>query len=80
MDDERTRDENLLVVAAVEGYSRRHQRPAREAIDLMSRTGVLQVIRRNYRTLHSQSLEESADFAEDVLARLGAGEGRSGGA
>jgi len=69
--DEKTRDENLLVVAAVEGYSRRHHMPARDVIRFFSRTGLLQLIRANYPALHTQSLDESVDFAEDVLARMG---------
>ncbi|MDR1212923.1 MAG: DUF3791 domain-containing protein [Propionibacteriaceae bacterium] len=70
--DEKTRDENLLVVAAVEGYSRRHHVPARETIRTFAREGLLRLIRDNYPVLHSQSLDESVDFAEDVLARTGA--------
>ena len=72
MDDERTRDENLLVVAAVEGYSRRHHICGHETIELFRQHGLLQLIRDNYPTLHTQSLDESVGFAEDVLARLGA--------
>ncbi|MDR1264029.1 MAG: DUF3791 domain-containing protein [Propionibacteriaceae bacterium] len=70
--DERTRDENLLVVAAVEGYSRRHHVPARETIQTFARQGLLRLIRDNYPVLHTQSLDESVAFAEDVLARAGA--------
>jgi hypothetical protein len=72
MEAEKTRDENLLVVAAVEGYSRRHHIPTSETIELFSSKGLLQLIRENYPVLHTQSLDESADFAEDVLARVGA--------
>ena len=68
--DERTRDENLLVVAAVEGYSRRHRMPARETIALLTRHGLMNLVRSNYRTLHTQSLDESVEFVEDVLARV----------
>jgi len=71
--DERTRDENLLVVAAVEGYARRHHLPAREVVENFARCGLLRLIRDNYPALHTQSLEESVDFAEDVAARVGAG-------
>jgi len=71
MDDTRTWDENLLVVAAVEGFSRRHHIPARETIESFSRKGILQLIRENYPVLHTQGLEECVDFAEDVLIRMG---------
>jgi hypothetical protein len=70
--DEKNRDENLLVVAAVEGYSRRHRVPARETISTFASEGLLRLIRDNYPVLHTQSLDESVDFAEDVLARTGA--------
>ena len=70
--DETTRDENLLVVTAVETYSRRHNVPARETLRLFAREGLLRLIRDNYPALHTQCLDESADFAEDVLARTGA--------
>jgi len=68
--DSRTSNENLLVVAAVEGFSRRHRVPARETIARFERAGVLRLIRDNYSTLCTQRLEESVAFAEDVLARM----------
>ena len=67
--DERARDENLLVVAAVEGYARRHRLPARTVIELFVSCGLLQLIRQSYPVLHTQSLDETVEFAEDVLAR-----------
>ena len=69
--DDRSHDENLLVVAAVEGYSRRHRISAAEVIDTFTRHDLLRLIRQNYPTLHTVSLDESVDFAEDVLARTG---------
>jgi len=71
MDDTRTWDENLLVVAAVEGFSRRHHIPARDTIERFSRKGILRLIRENYPVLHTQDLDDSVDFAEDVLYRMG---------
>jgi hypothetical protein len=65
-------DENLLVVAAVEGYARRHQLSARDTFDLFERRGVISLVRKHFGTLHTQAMEESVDFAEDVLARSGA--------
>ena len=67
MDDMRTHDENLLVVAAVEGYSWRHDVPAQKTIGLFFDKDLLRTIRENYPVLHTQDLEESVDFAEDVL-------------
>jgi hypothetical protein len=63
----RERDENLLVVAAVQGYAARHAIPGGEAFDLLRSNGVLAMIRHNYATLHTQAFWESADFAEDVM-------------
>ncbi|MDR0958858.1 MAG: DUF3791 domain-containing protein [Propionibacteriaceae bacterium] len=63
------RPENLLVVAAVEGYSRRHHIHARETIRLFDSKDIFRKIRENSAALCTQSLEESIDFAEDVLAR-----------
>ncbi|MDR0284835.1 MAG: DUF3791 domain-containing protein [Propionibacteriaceae bacterium] len=68
---ERARDENLLVVAAVEGYSRRRRVPARDTILTFASVGLLRLIRDSYPVLHTQSLDESVDFAEDVLTRSG---------
>jgi hypothetical protein len=65
-------DENLLVVVAVEGYSRRHQLSARDTFDAFEAAGVIASIRRHSRALRTQALEESIDFAEDILARAGA--------
>jgi len=50
----------------------RHDIPASEAVLLFSKHGLFEVIRSNYETLHTQSLEESVAFADDILNRLGA--------
>jgi hypothetical protein len=63
----RERDENLLVVAAVQGYSSRHAISDHRAFELLRANGVLKLIREHYSTLHTQSLSESAEFAEDVM-------------
>ncbi|MDR1963376.1 MAG: DUF3791 domain-containing protein [Planctomycetaceae bacterium] len=63
------RDENLLVVVAVEEYARRHQMPAAAVLQLFDKHGVLPLIRRNYGTLHTQDLYETVTFAEDVVQR-----------
>ena len=66
----RKRDENLMVVAAVEGYSFEHGMSEIEAFDLLSRHNVFNLIRSQYDTLHTQSLDESVSFAEDILSRV----------
>ena len=72
MTSKRERDANLLVVAAVQGYSLKHGIPASETAVLFSHKGLFDIIRANYEVLHTQSLEESASFAEDILARMDA--------
>jgi hypothetical protein len=62
-------DKNLLVVAAVEGYAHRHTIPAQETLELFRKYRITDLIRSNYETLHTQELEESLEFAEDVLKR-----------
>ena len=69
MHDLKSRDENLLVVAAVEGYALKHGISAKEAISLFFQKDLMRTIRSNYGALHTQSLSESVAFAEDVLAR-----------
>jgi hypothetical protein len=64
---DRKRDENLMIVAAVEGYSFKHNIAAKDTFDLFGRYGVFDMIRSQYDTLHTQSLDESVSFAEDVL-------------
>jgi hypothetical protein len=60
-----------MIVAAVEGYSFKHGMTARAAYELFKRHGVFALIRSQYDTLHTQSLDESVAFAEDVLSRMG---------
>ena len=67
----RKRDENLMVVTAVEGYSFEHGMGEKEVFDLFSRHNIFNLLRSQYDTLHTQSLDESVSFAEDVLSRVG---------
>ena len=62
------RDQNLMLVYAVEGYSQRHNLPEKEVISLFRKYGINDLIRKNYNALHTQDLDESISFAEDVLA------------
>jgi hypothetical protein len=62
-------DQNLMVVAAVEGYAQKHQIDAAESFGLFKKHGILNMIRSCYEMLHTQSLDESVAFAEDILAR-----------
>jgi len=65
--DQDERDKNLMVVAAAEGYAVRHDMPTQSAFALLSKYGVTEAIRRHYNTLHTQSLDESVYFAEDMM-------------
>ena len=67
MTEQTERDKNLMVVAATEGYAGRHGMPEADAFALLSNYGVTDAIRRHYNTLHTQSLDESVYFAEDML-------------
>ena len=66
----RIRDENLMIVTAVEGYSFNHGIETEEAFDLFRRHNVFGLLRSQYDTLHTQSLDESILFAEDILSRV----------
>ena len=61
-------DQNLMLVYAVEGYSQRHNLPEKDVISLFQKYGINNLIRKNYNTLHTQDLDESISFAEDVLS------------
>ena len=62
------RDQNLMIVYAVEGYSQRHNLSEKDVIALFQKYGINRLIRDNYNVLHTQDLDESISFAEDVLS------------
>jgi hypothetical protein len=64
----REHDQNLMLVYAVEGYSQRHGLPEKDVLALFQKHGINQLIRDNYNALHTQDLDESISFAEDVLS------------
>lgn len=66
----RERDENLIVIAAVEGYSFEHGMKTKDTFELFRQHNMFELIRSQYDVLHTQSLDESVIFAEDVLARV----------
>jgi hypothetical protein len=61
-------DQNLMFVYAVEGYSQRHNLPEKDVMTLFRKHEINRLIRKNYNALHTQDLDESISFAEDVLA------------
>ena len=66
---ETERDQNLMVVYAVEGYSHRHGLKEKDTLALFLKHGISQLIRKNYNALHTQDMNECISFAEDVLSR-----------
>ncbi|MDR2608040.1 MAG: DUF3791 domain-containing protein [Treponema sp.] len=64
------RDQNLMIVTAVEGYSQRHNMAPADVLKLFLQHNITGLIRSQYNTLHTQSLDESIFFAEDILKRF----------
>jgi hypothetical protein len=62
------RDQNLMIVYAVEGYSQRHDMPEKNVFSLFRKHDVNLKIRKNYNALHTQDFDECISFAEDVLS------------
>ena len=62
-------DQNLIVVAAVEGYSGKYKMPVQLVFALFKKYNILELLRSQYEVLHTQSLDESISFAEDILSR-----------
>ena len=65
---ETEREQNLMIVYAVEGYSQRHKLPEKDVLALFRENGINRLIRKNYNALHTQGLDEGISFAEDALA------------
>jgi len=66
---QRQRDENLMLVAAVERYAQKHGIPTIASFVLFRQHGINTLIRQHYNALHTQPLDESFYFAEDILKR-----------
>jgi hypothetical protein len=62
------REKNLIVVAAIDRYADMHGMSNLEAYALFKRHGLLEILRENYATLHTQGLFEGAVFADDYIA------------
>ncbi|MFV0343974.1 MAG: DUF3791 domain-containing protein [Anaerocolumna sp.] len=62
-------DKNLIIVEAIEGYAYNHNMKASDVFELFLDNGILFLLRTQYKALHTQSLEESIYFVEDVLRR-----------
>lgn len=67
--EESESDKNLMVIEAVEGYAQNHNMMTREVFRLFRNNGILELLRSQYKTLHTQSMEESIYFVEEILRR-----------
>ena len=65
----RQRDENLMLVAAIEQYAQKYEIPTVNTLDIFRQYGIIALIRQHYSALHTQPLEESFYFADDIIKR-----------
>lgn len=72
--DQNEKDKNLLVVTAIEGFAEKHRLSEEKVYEKFSRYGIIDLVRAEYDTLHTQPLEETVQFVEDVMSRYEAGE------
>jgi len=72
MNKDLCREQNLLVVVAVEEYARRHGLSAHDTLQLFLKYGITESIRQCYETFHTQDIYECISFAEDILKRKSA--------
>ena len=63
------RDENLMLVAAVERYAQKYRIPTAASFDIFRKYDINRLIRKHYNALHTQPLDESFYFAEDIINR-----------
>lgn len=67
--DQNEIDANLLVVTAVEGYAQNHNMTESEVFNEFAKYKIIPLVREQYEALHTQPLEETVDFVEDVMAQ-----------
>jgi hypothetical protein len=65
---ETEREQNLMIVYAVEGYAQRHGLQEKDVLALFQENGINRLIRKNFNALHIQGLDEGISFAENILA------------
>ena len=63
------RDENLMLVAAVERYAQKYRIPTAVSFAVFRQYDINTLIRKHYNALHTQPLDESFYFAKDVIKR-----------
>lgn len=64
-------EKNLIVVTAVEEYSRSHRIPVHDVLVLFARHKVSDILRSQYETLHTLDFAESEQYAEAILRSAG---------
>ena len=64
------RDENLMLVAAVERYAQKHRIPTADSFEIFRKYDINTLIRKHYNALHTQPLDESFYFADDIINRI----------
>jgi hypothetical protein len=62
------KDQNLSIIVAVEGYAQRHNMSEKNVFELMKKYEINTMLRSAWDVLHTQALEESINYVEDVLA------------
>jgi hypothetical protein len=65
----RRRDEDLMIVVAAELYAKKYNMPTDKAFAIFRKNEINKLIRKRYNALHTQALDESFYFADDVLKR-----------
>jgi len=63
------RDENLMLVVAVEQYAKKYNMTTAESFALFRQHNINKFIRLHYKALHTQPLDESFYFADDIIKR-----------
>lgn len=62
------KDLDLMVVATVEEYGRRHGLDTDQVVALFRERGIFEQLRAQYDVLHMLDLDEGADFVDQYLA------------
>ena len=63
------KDENLIIIGTIEGFAFNHNISSSNAFKIFEKYDLIKLIRSQYDVLHTQSLEESIGFIEDVVRR-----------
>jgi hypothetical protein len=66
---QKQRDENLMLVTAVEQYAQKYGIPTVKSLAIFRQYGITSLLRQHYNALHTQPLEESFYFADDIIKR-----------